>query len=233
MTIYACVDRCGHLRIVEDPNECYEHEKIMKWDEDGPPGTQGPPGPDGPQGPPGPPVPDGGVPSGAVVFFDLAECPVGWTELDEARGRVLVGLPPEGERRGIVGQALTDMEDREHVHGVDLPLASTSREGAHSHGFPPTVLTTVASEDHTHFSGRPNFTAPAQSGTGPSFSVARGDHQHAVSQTGSHDHDFTLEGLHDMSAAGHSHQVSLSGSTSEARTSDVMPYIQLLVCKKD
>ena len=35
---------------------------------------------------------DGGVPTGAVVFFDAAECPAGWSELTEARGRAVVGM---------------------------------------------------------------------------------------------------------------------------------------------
>lgn len=36
------------------------------------------------------------VPSGAVVFFNLASCPVGWTAYASARGRVVVGVSDGG-----------------------------------------------------------------------------------------------------------------------------------------
>jgi hypothetical protein len=36
------------------------------------------------------------TPAGAVMFFNLATCPPGWTELVSARGRYLVGLPSAG-----------------------------------------------------------------------------------------------------------------------------------------
>ena len=64
------------------------------------------------------------VPSGAVMFFDLASCPTDWTEVTDARGRYLVGLPSGGSLNATVGTALTDQENRatgNHTHGVTDP----------------------------------------------------------------------------------------------------------------
>ena len=61
----------------------------------------------------------GGVPSGAVMFFNLASCPSGWTALSAAQGRYLVGLNPGNGLGTVVGQALTNLENRpagQHRH---------------------------------------------------------------------------------------------------------------------
>ncbi|MEK7195776.1 MAG: prepilin-type N-terminal cleavage/methylation domain-containing protein [Patescibacteria group bacterium] len=63
----------------------------------------------------------GGSPAGAVSFFNLAACPVGWTELTAARGRYIVGLPLAGTLAGTAGTALSNLEDRpvgQHSHGL-------------------------------------------------------------------------------------------------------------------
>jgi hypothetical protein len=36
------------------------------------------------------------VPSGAVTYFNLETCPVGWSELTDAQGRAIVGLTEAG-----------------------------------------------------------------------------------------------------------------------------------------
>ena len=59
------------------------------------------------------------IPTGAVMFFNLAACPPGWTELTAARGRYPVGLQSGGTLAGTSGAALTDLEDRpagQHDH---------------------------------------------------------------------------------------------------------------------
>jgi hypothetical protein len=50
---------------------------------------------------------------------------------------------------------------------------------------------------------------------------------------GIHEHEFTLEGSGIELSGTHRHQVALDGTTLGAGTSDVMPYMQLLVCRKD
>lgn len=54
----------------------------------------------------------GEVPSGAVMFFNLASCPTGWTAVAGARGRYIVGLPSGGTLGGTAGTALSNLENR-------------------------------------------------------------------------------------------------------------------------
>jgi len=84
-----------------------------------------------------------GAPSGAVMFFNLTSCPAGWSELTDARGRYLVGLPSGGTLAAKVGTALTNVENRAvgvHGHAVNDP--------GHSHnllqGPGPGLATNVA-----------------------------------------------------------------------------------------
>lgn len=66
----------------------------------------------------------GSIPSGAVMFFNLAACPTGWTELTSARGRYVVGTPNGGTNGGTDGTALTNLEDRpvgQHSHTITDP----------------------------------------------------------------------------------------------------------------
>ncbi len=81
-------------------------------------------GPGANQPPSGDPVFSVGVPSGAVMHFNLAACPTGWTALAAAQGRYLVGLPSAGTLAGTVGTALTNQENRatgQHSHGITDP----------------------------------------------------------------------------------------------------------------
>jgi hypothetical protein len=82
------------------------------------------------------------VPTGAVMMFDLAACPEGWSELSSARGRALVGLPAGGTLGGTVGAALGDVENRAHAHSFDPDGCMMSAAGGHSH----TVSTSVTSD---------------------------------------------------------------------------------------
>jgi hypothetical protein len=75
-------------------------------------------------------APDG-VPSGAVMFFNLASCPTGWSELTQARGRYLVGLNSGGNLLTQVGTALSNQENRavgQHGHGLNDPEHSHNYE---------------------------------------------------------------------------------------------------------
>lgn len=64
------------------------------------------------------------VPPGAVMFFNLPNCPAGWRVLDRARGRALVGTPLNGAVNLQVGTAFANGENRLHSHTI-----------AHSHNF--------------------------------------------------------------------------------------------------
>jgi len=60
--------------------------------------------------------------SGAVMFFNLASCPSGWSELTAARGRYVVGRPSGGTLAGTQGTQLSNLESRavgQHLHPIN------------------------------------------------------------------------------------------------------------------
>jgi hypothetical protein len=64
------------------------------------------------------------VAPGGVAFFNLDACPTGWREYVPARGRVIVGVNPDGILEAEVGTALGDRENRpagrhSHLAGVN------------------------------------------------------------------------------------------------------------------
>lgn len=82
----------------------------------------------------------GGLPAGAVVFFNTAVCPTGWTELVALRGRYPVGLPAGGTLLGTAGTALGNLENRPvglHNHSINDPQ--------HRHSYTPPVATSTGS----------------------------------------------------------------------------------------
>lgn len=78
----------------------------------------------------------GGVPSNAVIFYNGAACPSGWTELTSARGRYLVGLPSGGTLAGTAGTALSDLENRptgQHNHTATTSITYYTQSAGGSH----------------------------------------------------------------------------------------------------
>tara|TARA_Y100000310_G_C20700529_1_gene829386 strand:- start:5755 stop:6357 length:603 start_codon:yes stop_codon:yes gene_type:complete len=64
------------------------------------------------------------VPQGAVMYFNLQNCPSGWSELTSARGRYLVGLNIGGSLGSSVGNSLQNLENRpvgKHDHSINDP----------------------------------------------------------------------------------------------------------------
>lgn len=186
------------------------------------------------------------VPTGAVMTFDLASCPAGWSELTAARGRALVGLPAAGVLKGTVGTALANQENRTHAHSVNVgAFDSAAAAVPHTHSVDP-PSTTSASDTHGHrwTSGAVTFDSAGNSvvpllvrlnGTGASF--------YAVSGTGSnytdryqHSHSLDVASFDSGAATttSHLHTIDPPANTSTtAATADVIPYIQLLVCRKN
>jgi hypothetical protein len=91
-----------------------------------------------------------GVPAGAVMPFNLPACPVGWSDLTDARGRAITGVPAGGTLGGMVGSALSDLEDRTHTHDVDPAGAGTTSSGSHAHPVNPPSTSSSASGGHNH-----------------------------------------------------------------------------------
>ncbi len=102
------------------------------------------------------------VPAGAVMSFNLAACPAGWSELVAARGRYLVGLPSGGTLGNPVGQPLSDGENRavgKHNHTLTDP--------GHTHPVPITNAGTAGSI-------QPAFGNPPAAGSGSTDSQKTG-----------------------------------------------------------
>ena len=187
------------------------------------------------------------VPSGAVMFFNLSSCPSGWTEMTDARGRAIVGLPARGTLAGTAGSELSDLENREHTHDV-APLAFfTGPSGEHDHLVDPPSSEISESGEHRHYIDPPmmqtfpNTTAQLMLGTaGPTASISL-THTHNFDMdiffsdlAGTHTHSVDIPEFTSASSGSHVHAVSIPNTTSTtASTSDVIPYIQLLVCEKD
>ena len=65
-------------------------------------------------------IPLGGadIPGGAIMAFNRASCPSGWTYASATRGRTIVGLSSGGTLGGITPNTLafSDLENRRHSH---------------------------------------------------------------------------------------------------------------------
>jgi hypothetical protein len=129
--ITACAKKSGPGKgLLRLASTCKKGERRVTWNAKGPAGpagangTNGTNGAQGTPGNPGSPGADAVAPSGAVMFFDLASCPAGWSQWDQALGRYLVGAPTGGTVGATVGTALSDQENRatgKHTHVVNDP----------------------------------------------------------------------------------------------------------------
>ena len=81
------------------------------------------------------------APTGMVAFFDRTDglCPDGWRVATEAAGRIPVGVNAGVFAGKLVGSALSNQEDRTHLHSytatVELPYKSiTAANGGNNQG---------------------------------------------------------------------------------------------------
>jgi len=189
---------------------------------------------------------DGGVPSAAVVFFDATECPAGWTELTEARGRAVVGMGGSaGTLLGTVGGAFEDLEDRAHSHTTDIGnVTSTSVSVAHTHGVAAHSTGSAGSHNHQWKDGQlGTFSAAGGAVTVPAVPLSIGAGITAANwgsadrftdNDGAHSHSVASQTTGAASSTGHTHVVNPPATaSSSASTGAVMPYVQLLACRRD
>jgi hypothetical protein len=164
------------------------------------------------------------VPTGMVAFFPSTQCPPGWSEETSARGRTVVGLPLSGTISGTVGTALTDTENRSHDHDLSLAAGNTGTDGDHNH---TGIVSIVGAHTHGDDTGVTSDTGNHDCDDAFTCGGVGTSHTHPIASDGGHSH--LIQG-----DTGHSHTIGgTSGTSSGASTSDVMPYLQLLVCKKD
>lgn len=167
-----------------------------------------------------PNVPEDNFPSGAVAFFDLAACPTGWSELVEARGRLVVGLQPGGTLRGTQGNALSNLEVRTHNHFV-TNSTQTSSSGAHRH----------------------QWASLSSNGTGPEWRsfdtngapVSVFQWTNGIDDAGSGIYPLTASppvALYTSMSTAHEHTINFA-SVPTTVAAGGLPYLQLLTCRKE
>ncbi len=177
---------------------------------------------------------DKGVPAGAVMTFDLAVCPSGWSELTTARGRYLVGKPSGGTLAGTTGTILTNLENRavgQHNHGASSGNQSANHTHSHNHA----SVTSGGDSGHGHTLASGDLISGGGSNTGLAYGnkVGSGTGNLIIgSPTTAHTHTVNLPSqVSGGVSANHSHAITINNSGSVVGTN--APYIQLLVCKKN
>lgn len=183
----------------------------------------------------------GGIPSGAIMFFDVA-CPPGWSAYAALTGRVPVGATASigtavGTQLGNLGTRTINQVPA-HAHTVDPPSTATTSVGTHTHGVDPPSFTTGAGGAHNHTIENPG------AGGGTSWRVhwAGTTDQNAgdvsiPSLDSQHAHSINVPRTVSEEAGAHGHSVDIasfnSGTTGSTTVDVTMPYLQLRVCRKD
>ncbi|MBU2652711.1 MAG: hypothetical protein KKA81_17425 [Bacteroidetes bacterium] len=181
-----------------------------------------------------------GVPSGAVMTFDLASCPSGWSPLVGAQNRFIVGsggLYVRNSSGGANTSSLSVANLPSHIHSVDPPDTATTSAGTHSHTVNPDPASTSSNGNHSHIS-QFGSTGRASGGLG-TMSNSSGTNVTDTSDTaGDHQHTVDIPSTTSSTDGNHPHSVNIasfsSGSTGSGSAFAIMPpYLALLYCKKD
>lgn len=196
------------------------------------------------------PAGSGGIPSGAVAFFDGAACPTGWSALTTAEGRALVAVAPGGGVGVAVGAPLADGEARLHTHAAGPSTLTTAAAGDHTHVFDPDPLAVQDNVHRHHVASLTEIYASSYNDADTSVTVinwdngmdAAGSGYNPLSSDGTstflytdphtHGHTLDLAAATSTLAGAHTHDLTLPAVTSSA-ASATMPYVQRLVCRRD
>jgi hypothetical protein len=151
-----------------------------------------------------------GVPSGAVMYFNLAKCPSGWSELPTAQGRAIIGLPVGAKLGATVGdQALTAQQP-------NLQIAHSHVVDAHHHDFSGATIAKVGAVTDEVI----------QSATSMYLQYPGAFVRDTITNENAwanHTHD--LAGVTGSSGS--------TTSTQTISTSSLVPYVQFLVCQRN
>ena len=147
----------------------------------------------------------GGIPSGAVMAFDLGSCPTGWSLLDgsggrpDARGRTLIGA---GTGPGLTARALgaTGGEESHTLTVAEIPSLSV--------------------------------TIPIGTGMGDINMPVAGNNYLAGSQVNDPNEQYTLTGPYTTTAVSGSNLVGTTNGSGGAHNI-MQPFLSLLYCRKD
>lgn len=154
-----------------------------------------------------PPLGSGGgmIPSGAVMAFNLANCPTGWSAFTATNGRTVVGIDGSqtefnalGKTGGEKTHALTVAEMPSHSHG-----GSVGSGGTHNHSIYGGAAPGLGGGGYRVFEGVSWYDADAG-----------WFHAPTPLNDGAHTHSITAEG------GGQAHNV-------------LQPYVTLLYCTKN
>ena len=153
--------------------------------------------------------PSGGsaAPSGTIAWFRVA-CPAGWSEYTAARGRYVVGVPAGGTVEAVVGNALSNQENRDVAQHTHDFIQLTHRH-------------TVIIDWHTHTI--PNaYPSQYVTSSGSGVQVQKADSTGYTTNT----HGTTLQTTGSASPT-----ITIQSAGSVPGT--IAPYIQLYVCRKN
>jgi hypothetical protein len=196
------------------------------------------------------------VPSGAVMAFDLASCPTGWTAFAAGQDRVIVGAGGSYALNATGGaNTATSSSDGNHSHtaATGSTTLSIAQIPAHAHGVSDPGHTHTAWTDaqgaHAHnvstfFTNNPmvdfqinDYNWDSIAGTD---NAANGFYANKVTDTqGSHSHNVGIGAAatgisiqNQGGGGGHTHPISADGT--HAHTVDVrQPYVALRLCRKN
>ena len=113
------------------------------------------------------------------------------------------------------GRAVVGLVSGGTLSGTVGSVLTDLEDRAHTHDVNPVSTATTSDGSHSHTLGAPTDTSTARDWSGTNFATIA--HTHNVSIGGSHSHSVDIPNT----------------SSTAAYTSDVIPYIQLLVCQKD
>lgn len=177
--------------------------------------------------------------SGMIAYFE-GECPDGWSEKIDLRGRVVVAASGIGAVGNTVGSALSDRglrtitEAPSHSHSVTSATGTSSSAGNHNHAInPPPVRSGNQTADHSHRVDPPSTNTNTTGNHGHSISTRQDDWNasggpasgrpswgtdngtyaayHSTNAAGNHNHNVDIAAFNSQGvSASHQHDIDIS-----------------------